>query len=133
MRSNPRLRTFVPQTTPNSLISQCLSGEAFGAGAQKVESTRRVADCHKEILAPGFLIQAIEILPPAAGLRREKKVLWVETECGCWAELDGADHLYQLQMGVVIAVVGSQARLTLFDGERHVEVPAGIWRIAPQA
>ena len=130
MRINRRLRTSTCNTTAKPLVRQSLS--AFrSAGSQTTDCETHAEDRPMELSAPGLLIQRIGAVPSEAILRSEKGVLWLDTECGGYAELDGADYLYRLPRGMVIAVVASRARLALFDGESHVAVPAGIWRIVP--
>ena len=79
----------------------------------------------------GFSVNKLEALPAGACLRSERRVIWLDTECGHWAQLDGAAQLYNVPSGEIIAAVTDQAALALFDGETIIELQAGIWKIMP--
>lgn len=105
---------------------------------QHVHTTHQFESCQysinlttgrPEITLEGFLIEEIHETPGSALLRPEASVCWIDVECGRSAELRGAARLFALSRGAVIAIVTSQAYLSLFDGER-VSIPVGIWRIS---
>jgi hypothetical protein len=115
MIGNPRPRISCQQFTTKCIAHQ--------------ELTERLVN----FTIPGFRIQAIPQPPANAQLLHEDRLLWADFRIGRFGDLDGANQLYSLTASVVIAVVQNAARLTLFDGEQHIELPTGIWQISPES
>ncbi len=121
MRDNRRLGTSTLHYNTKALINQQLTRH------YRLESLpERISQC----FVPGFLIRSVESTPANVEACRESKARWRHAESGLRAELIGA-CLFQAPSGGVIAVVKTDARLVLFDGELEIALPTGTWMVTP--
>jgi hypothetical protein len=124
MQDNQRLGTCIFDSNSESLVIQGLRKNPYFTTLPE-----RISEC----FVPGFLIRAIQQIPFVAGARRELNARWRKGQSGIWAELIGANRLFEMPSSGVIAVVHAEARLVLASSKLEIALPSGIWRVAPLA
>jgi hypothetical protein len=70
--------------------------------------------------------RSLDEVPRHAVLRKEKKVLFIEIECGAYWELQ-AEEVFELPLGGVVVVLNQTTRLTADDGLPCITLEPGTW------